>query len=263
MNAVSPSLDLAPALVVLPGPKCAIADDLGSILVIALVYTEQISTPMLLLAAGAVLSLVALNVFKVRTLAAYAFAGVLLWFFVLKSGIHATVAGVILAFTIPLRVEGRAGPSPLVRLEHSLHPWVAFGVLPVFAFANAGLALAGVGVGTLAEPVPLGIVAGLVVGKFLGVFASSAILIKLGLARLPEESNWVSLLGVAALCGIGFTMSLFIGGLAFGGAGERYLQQVRLGVLCGSVVSGTIGALFLSLGTKGGVAGGSAPERGF
>jgi NhaA family Na+:H+ antiporter len=241
----------------------AIADDLGSILVIALVYTAQISMPMLLLAGGAVLSLVALNVLKVRTLAAYAFAGVLLWFFVLKSGIQPTIAGVILAFTIPLRVDGQAAPSPLVRLEHGLHPWVAFGVLPVFAFANAGVALAGIGVGTLAEPVPLGIVAGLVVGKLLGVFASSAILIKLGFARLPMESNWVSLCGVAALCGIGFTMSLFIGGLAFADAGERYLQQVRLGVLCGSVLSGTVGTLFLGLGTKRGASGGSAPERGF
>src|SRR5208282_3974514 len=233
----------------------AIADDLGAIMVIALVYTDHVSVPMLLLAGAAVLALVALNACKVKTLSAYAFVGVFLWFFVLKSGIHATVAGVVLAFTIPLKVEAEAQPAPLVRLEQGLHPWVAFGVLPIFAFANAGVGLAGVGLATLAEPVPLGIVTGLVVGKLVGVFAASAILIKLGLARLPEECTWTSLLGIAALCGIGFTMSLFIGGLAFEAVGERYLQQVRLAVICGSVIAGTVGALFLVLGAQRGVSG--------
>jgi NhaA family Na+:H+ antiporter len=234
----------------------AIADDLGAILVIALVYTDNVSMPMLLLAGAAALLLVALNVCKVRALSAYAFVGVFLWLFVLKSGIHATVAGVILAFTIPLRVEEQARPSPLVQLEHGLHPWVAFGVLPIFAFANAGVVLAGVSVATLVEPVPLGIVAGLVVGKLVGVVGASAILIKLGLARLPEESSWLSLLGIAALCGIGFTMSLFIGGLAFEDVGEHHMQAVRLGVICGSLISGAAGALFLVLGAKRGVSGG-------
>jgi NhaA family Na+:H+ antiporter len=234
----------------------AIADDLGAILVIALVYTDNVSMPMLLLAGAAALLLVALNVCKVRALSAYAFVGVFLWLFVLKSGIHATVAGVILAFTIPLRVEEQARPSPLVQLEHGLHPWAAFGVLPIFAFANAGVVLAGVSVATLVEPVPLGIVAGLVVGKLVGVVGASAILIKLGLARLPEESSWLSLLGIAALCGIGFTMSLFIGGLAFEDVGEHHMQAVRLGVICGSLISGAAGALFLVLGAKRGVSGG-------
>jgi NhaA family Na+:H+ antiporter len=233
----------------------AIVDDLGAILVIALVYTDHVSAPMLLLAGAAFLALVTLNACKVRTLWAYAIVGVFLWFFVLKSGIHATVAGVILSFTIPLKVGAEEQPSPLVRLEQGLHPWVAFGVLPIFAFANAGVPLAGVGIATLAEPVPLGIVTGLVVGKLVGVFAASAILIKLGLARLPEQSSWTSLLGIAALCGVGFTMSLFIGGLAFEAAGEHYLQQVRLAVICASAVSGTVGALFLVLGTKRGVSG--------
>jgi NhaA family Na+:H+ antiporter len=227
----------------------AIADDLGAILVIALVYTDHVSVPMLLLAGAAFLVLVALNVFRVRALSAYVFVGVFLWLFVLKSGIHATVAGVVLALTIPLRGNGGVEPPPLVRLEQGLHPWVAFGVLPIFAFANAGVALAGIGLATLFAPVPLGIVAGLVVGKLLGVFAVSAMLIKLGLARLPEESSWTSLLGIAALCGIGFTMSLFIGGLAFDEEGG-HMQAVRLGVMCGSLISGGIGALFLVLGAK-------------
>ena len=235
----------------------AIADDLGAILVIAFVYTDNVSMPMLLLAGAAALLLVALNFCKVRALSAYAFVGAFLWLFVLKSGIHATVAGVILAFSIPLRVEEQARPSPLVLLEHGLHPWVAFGVLPIFAFANAGVVLAGVSVATLVEPVPLGIVTGLVLGKLVGVFGAGAILIKLGLARLPEESSWTAMLGIAALCGIGFTMSLFIGGLAFEDVGEHHMQGVRLGVICGSLIAGTAGALLLVLGAKRGVSGGN------
>lgn len=227
----------------------AIADDLGAILVIALVYTDHVSVMMLLLAGAAFLALVALNFFRVRALSAYALVGVFLWLFVLKSGIHATVAGVILAFTIPLKGEEGAQSSPLVRLEHGLHPWVAFGVLPIFAFANAGVVLAGIGLATLFAPVPLGIVTGLVLGKLIGIFGVSATLIKLGLARLPEESSWTSLLGIAALCGIGFTMSLFIGGLAFDEE-AGHMQAVRLGVICGSLISGSIGALFLVLGAK-------------
>ena len=228
----------------------AIADDLGAILVIAFVYTESVSTPMLLLAGVAILALVALNLCRVKALSAYAFVGVFLWLFVLKSGIHATLAGVILAFTIPLRVKDGDQPAPLVQLEHGLHPWVAFGVLPIFAFANAGVALSGVSLSTLAEPVPLGIVAGLVLGKLIGIFGACAIMIKLGFARLPEQSGWTSLLGIAALCGIGFTMSLFIGGLAFEDGSELHMQGVRLGVLGGSLIAGVLGASFLVLGTK-------------
>jgi len=228
----------------------AIADDLGAILVIAFVYTESVSAPMLLLAGMTILALIALNLFRVKALSAYAFFGVLLWLFVLKSGIHATLAGVILAFTIPLRVKDSDQSAPLVQLEHGLHPWVAFGVLPIFAFANAGVALSGVSLSTLAQPVPLGIVAGLVVGKLIGVFGASAILIKLGLARLPVESGWLSLLGIAALCGIGFTMSLFIGGLAFEDGSELHVQGVRLGVLGGSVIAGLMGAACLALGAR-------------
>jgi NhaA family Na+:H+ antiporter len=227
----------------------AIADDLGAILVIAFVYTESISTTMLLLAGVAILALVALNLCRVKALSAYGFVGVFLWLFMLKSGIHATLAGVILAFTIPLKVKNGDQPAPLVQLEHGLHPWVAFGVLPIFAFANAGVSLSGVGLTALAEPVPLGIVTGLVLGKLIGVFGVSCIMIKLGLARLPVGSGWTSLLGIAALCGIGFTMSLFIGGLAFE-EGELHMQGVRLGVLGGSLIAGALGASLLLLGTK-------------
>jgi NhaA family Na+:H+ antiporter len=226
----------------------AIADDLGAILIIAFVYTDNVSAQMLLFAGVAILSLIALNVCKVKALSAYAVVGVFLWLFVLKSGIHATLAGVIVAFAIPLRIEDQSQQSPLVRLEHGLHPWVAFGILPIFAFANAGVGLAGVSIATLLEPVPLGIVTGLVLGKLIGVLGASVILIKLRLARLPEESSWTSLIGVAALCGIGFTMSLFIGTLAFDDAGEFHMQEVRLGVIFGSLISGAIGALCLVLG---------------
>jgi len=228
----------------------AIADDLGAILVIALVYTEKVSMLMLLFAAAAILGLVLLNVFRVRALSAYAVVGVLLWAFLSKSGVHATLSGVLVAWAIPLRVESGEQPSPLVRLEQGLHPWVAFAVLPIFAFANAGVELAGVGVATLREPVPLGIVTGLVLGKLIGVFGASALLIKLGLARLPENSSWTALLGVAAICGIGFTMSLFIGSLAFEDGGELHMRGVRLGVIFGSLISGTFGTALLALGTK-------------
>jgi Na+:H+ antiporter, NhaA family len=227
----------------------AIVDDLGAILVIAFVYTESVSMVMLVLAGVATLALVALNLLKVRALSAYAFVGAFLWLFVLKSGVHATLAGVILAFTIPLKGDDGNQPSPLERLEHELHPWVAFGVLPIFAFANAGVSLAGVSIASLVEPVPRGIVVGLVAGKLIGIFGVSAVMIKLRLARLPMDSGWISLLGIAALCGIGFTMSLFIGGLAFEG-GEAQMEGVRLGVLCGSLIAGFIGALLLVLGAK-------------
>lgn len=227
----------------------AIADDLGAILIIAFVYTENVSAQMLLLAGGAILVLIALNLCQVKALSVYAVVGLLLWWFVLKSGVHATLAGVLVAFTIPLRVSEGDLPSPAARLEHGVHPWVAFGVLPIFAFANAGLSFTGVDVATLQDPVTLGILSGLVLGKLVGVFGASAILIKLRLARFPAQSNWTSLLGVAALCGIGFTMSLFIGSLAFDEAGAPYAQEVRLAVIFGSLVAGTIGASLLVLGT--------------
>jgi NhaA family Na+:H+ antiporter len=221
----------------------AIADDLGAIVIIALFYTAELSIAMLFLAAVAIAVLIALNLQKVTRIAPYVMVGVILWVFVLKSGVHATLAGVAIAFAVPLKTTDAQGVAPLHQLEHSLHPWVAFGVLPVFAFANAGVSFAGVTLTALAEPLPLGIAVGLFAGKLVGVFGASAILIRLGLAKLPEGAGWLQLIGVAALCGVGFTMSLFIGSLAFDGPG--YFTPLRLGVIAGSALSGVTGYLLL------------------
>jgi NhaA family Na+:H+ antiporter len=180
----------------------------------------------------------------------YMWVGALLWIFVLKSGVHATLAGVALAFAIPLRNPMDSDNSPLKYLEHELHPWVSFLILPAFAFANAGVPFTGMSFGDLFHAVPLGIMLGLVVGKLAGVYGFSIGAIKMGLAKMPEGATNQHLFGVAALCGIGFTMSLFIGGLAFehtGGDAEKYLLSHRLGILAGSLVSGVLGYLVLRL----------------
>ena len=221
----------------------AIADDLGAIVIIALFYTAELSIAMLFLAAVAIAVLIALNLQKVTRIAPYVMVGVILWVFVLKSGVHATLAGVAIAFAVPLKTTDAQGVAPLHQLEHSLHPWVAFGVLPVFAFANAGVSFAGVTLTALAEPLPLGIAVGLFAGKLVGVFGASAMLIRLGMAKLPENAGWLQLIGVAALCGVGFTMSLFIGSLAFDG--PDYFTPLRLGVIAGSALSGVTGYLLL------------------
>ncbi|QCP52644.1 Na+/H+ antiporter NhaA [Trinickia violacea] len=223
----------------------AIADDLGAIVIIALFYTADLSVAMLLFAAVAVALLIALNLFKVTRIAPYIIVGVFLWVFVLKSGVHATLAGVATAFAVPLKTADAEGHAPLHRLEHGLHPWVAFGVLPIFAFANAGVSFAGITLAALAEPLPLGIAAGLFAGKFVGVCGASAVLIGLGLAKLPAGASWPQLAGVAALCGVGFTMSLFIGSLAF--EGPEYFTPIRLGVIAGSLLSGIGGYMLLRL----------------
>jgi NhaA family Na+:H+ antiporter len=168
-----------------------------------------------------------------------------IWLLVYKSGIHATLAGVITALAIPLS-DGKGG-SPLTRAEHALHPWVAFVVLPMFAFVNAGVSLQGVTPGTLLQTVPLGIATGLVLGKAVGVFGASWLLIRFAGARLPAESGWQPFFGVCLLCGVGFTMSLFIGALAFEGQGAGYPTQVKLGVLCGSLLSALLGSVVLLL----------------
>jgi Na+:H+ antiporter, NhaA family len=221
----------------------AIADDLGAIVIIALFYTADVSVSMLLLAAVAIALLIGLNLMKITRIAPYVVVGVILWVFVLKSGVHATLAGVAVAFAVPLKTADPQGHAPLHQLEHSLHPWVAFGILPIFAFANAGVSFAGVTVTALAEPLPLGIALGLFVGKLVGVCGASAALVRLGLARLPEGTTWRQLVGVAALCGVGFTMSLFIGSLAF--EGPEYFTPLRLGVIVGSTLSGITGYLVL------------------
>ncbi len=221
----------------------AIADDLGAIVIIAVFYTAELSLSMLICAAIALSLLIALNLFRVTRIAPYMIVGVILWVFVLKSGVHATLAGVAAAFAVPLRATDGEGHAPLHRLEHTLHPWVAFGVLPIFAFANAGVSFAGITLAALSEPLPLGIAAGLFVGKFVGVYGACAAPIALGLAKLPAGASWPQLAGTAALCGVGFTMSLFIGSLAF--EGPEYFTPVRLGVIAGSLLSGTAGYLLL------------------
>ncbi len=221
----------------------AIIDDLGAIVVIAVFYTADLSALSLGLAAVAVAALVALNLLRVTHIAAYVLVGAVLWICVLKSGVHATLAGVITAFAIPLGAKDEHGRSLLTELEHLLHPWVAFLVLPMFAFANAGISLDGIGFASLAEPVTLGIALGLVVGKQIGIFLPIWACIRLHLVPMPAGANWMQLYALAILCGIGFTMSLFIGGLAFDSAEHKVF--VRLGVLAGSLVSAVAGFLLL------------------
>ncbi|HLL40362.1 MAG TPA: Na+/H+ antiporter NhaA [Rubrobacteraceae bacterium] len=253
----------------------AIVDDLGAVLVIALFYTEEINALNLLVALGALGLAFAYGRLGGRNLKVLAFFGVVVWFFVLQSGIHATVAGVLLALATPmkrkiapenLRDELRAGlehgefeevevkvanlervlgnaQSPLHRLEHLLHPWVAFLVLPIFALLNAGVDLGGGG-GALTEPVALGVVLGLLLGKPLGVLAFSWLAMKLGLASLPEGVDWGAMVGAGLLAGIGFTMSLFVGGLAFEGSDEL-LDQAKIGILAASVVAAVLGLILL------------------
>jgi NhaA family Na+:H+ antiporter len=221
----------------------AIIDDLGAILIIAFFYTDGLSLKALAGAGAGGLLLILLNRARVMAIGPYVFVGLLIWVFVYKSGIHATLAGVVTALAIPL-ADGKGG-SPLKAAEHALHPWVAFAVLPMFAFANAGVSLEGVTLATLVQTVPLGIAAGLLVGKAVGVFGASWLLIRFGGAQLPAQSDWVQFFGVCLLCGVGFTMSLFIGALAFQGQGGDYETQVKLGVLGGSLLSGLLGTAML------------------
>ena len=225
----------------------AIIDDLGAVVIIALFYTSSLSGLALAGAAAVTVALVALNRTNVKHLFPYIALGAVLWFLVLQSGVHATLAGVILALTIPLR-SNSAKPddmsSPLHKAEHGLAPWVTFLIVPLFGFANAGVSFDGITVSSLAEPVPLGIALGLFAGKQLGVFLASAAVIRLGWARLPSGASWKQVYGVAMLCGIGFTMSLFVGLLAFPDA-IALQNELKLGVLLGSVSSAIFGALLL------------------
>ncbi|KTC19594.1 Na+/H+ antiporter NhaA [Pseudomonas viridiflava] len=217
----------------------AIIDDLGAIIVIALVYSGELSQLSLILAAVSIIALIAMNRSGVSRLAPYLLVGLVLWVCVLKSGVHATLAGVVLAFCIPLRTSSKA--SPLLTLEHGLHPWVAYGILPLFAFANAGVSLAGVTMESFTHSVPLGIAAGLLLGKTLGVFGLTWLAVKTRMASLPKEANWGHVLGVSILCGIGFTMSLFVGSLAFEPGVSAYAGEDRMGILTGSILSAIIG----------------------
>ena len=221
----------------------AIIDDLGAIIIIAVYYTADLSLASLAVAGVGALTLILLNRFGVLRLAPYILVGVVMWAGVLKSGVHATLAGVVLAMAIPLRASEPGQEPPLKRLEHALHPWVAFGVLPAFAFANAGVSLAGLSLGSFFEPLPLGILLGLFLGKQVGVFGAVWLGVRLGLCRLPSGVTWLQIYGVALLAGIGFTMSLFIGTLAY--ESPAYSAGIRLGVLGGSILSGVLGYLVL------------------
>jgi NhaA family Na+:H+ antiporter len=226
----------------------AIIDDLGAVLIIALFYTNGLSFTDLGFAAAALFLLVLMNRLQVARLWPYLALGLVLWLFVLRSGVHATVAGVLLALAIPIGAKAGAAddaaPSPLHRLEHALHAPVAFIVVPIFGFANAGVSFAGVGGSALTEPPTLGIALGLLCGKFAGVFGATALTIRLGLATMPFRATWPHLLGVSLLCGIGFTMSLFIGLLAFSAA-PHLQEEMKIGILGGSLLSGLLGFLVL------------------
>lgn len=224
----------------------AIMDDLGAIVIIAAFYTHDLTPAALGLAAVAGLGLAWMNLIGIHRLAPYLVVGAILWVCVLESGVHATLAGVVLAFAIPLRVRTAAGHEerPLERLEHALHPWVAYLILPVFALANAGVSLAGITPASLAEPVPLGIALGLFLGKQVGVVGAAWLATRMG-TPLPEGTTWLQFYGVSVLTGIGFTMSLFIGTLAF--PDPEYGVAVRLGVLAGSIASALVGYAVLYL----------------
>ncbi|WP_371398103.1 Na+/H+ antiporter NhaA [Fretibacter rubidus] len=221
----------------------AIIDDLAAIIIIALFYTANLSIVALGWAGVGTIGLIILNRMGVMRITPYALIGLFVWACVLKSGVHATLAGVVTALAIPLRAKDPLASSPLHRAEHGLHIWVAFLILPLFAFANAGVSLSGISIDDVMAPIPLGIALGLFIGKQLGVFGFCVIAVKLGWAKLPSGANWRQMYGIACLTGIGFTMSLFIGTLAFDG--DETLNAVRLGVLMGSIASGVLGFVML------------------
>lgn len=224
----------------------AIFDDVGAIVIIALFYTSDLSVTALVTAACCLPVLYILNRRGVSEITPYLFLGLVMWVAVLKSGVHATLAGVVLAVFIPLRDPDKES-SPLHEIEHDLHTAVAYGILPIFAFANAGISLSGVSFESFLHPVPLGIIAGLFIGKQVGVFAFCALGVLLGIARLPEDLRWAHIYGTALLCGVGFTMSLFIGSLAFEETGVNLLFDERLGIITGSLLSGIGGYLVLRM----------------
>jgi Na+:H+ antiporter, NhaA family len=225
----------------------AIADDLGAIVIIALFYTSQLSVLSLVVAAIAALGLFVLNRRGVLSLVPYLLVGLVLWVAVLKSGVHATLAGVLVAMFIPYRKAPGQELTQLERLEDDLHPAVVYGILPLFAFANTGISFAGLTLQSLLEPVPLGIALGLFMGNQVGVMGFCWVAIKLGLARLPSGANWVHMYGISCLCGIGFTMSLFISSLAFEAAGGGAMINDRLGILVGSMAAALLGFAVLKL----------------
>ena len=226
----------------------AIIDDLGAIVIIAFFYSGNIEAKYLVLMLLSLIVLIALNKYKIKSFIPFLIVGIFLWDFTHQSGIHATIAGVLLALTIPHN-KNKSKESMLLKLEHGLSPYVAFGIMPLFAFANAGVSLEGLTFATLLNPVPLGIVLGLFFGKQIGVFALSYISVKLKFADKPSGSTWLALYGVSILTGIGFTMSLFVGNLAFVNNLE-YMDGVKIGVLTGSLLSTLFGYFLLLFSSK-------------
>ncbi|MDO9848336.1 Na+/H+ antiporter NhaA [Glaesserella parasuis] len=227
----------------------AIIDDLGAIVVIAIFFSHELSTTALISAAIAIAVLIIMNRMRVTAICAYMVVGLILWASVLKSGVHATLAGVIIGFCVPLK--GKNGEEPLAHFEHLLAPWCSFVILPLFAFSNAGVSLAGMSLSTLFSPLTMGVALGLLVGKTLGVFSFSFLAVKLGIAQLSEGINFKQIFAVSVLCGIGFTMSMFLAGLAFGGdeADGQFISLARLGILIGSGISAVLGYYLLKLCT--------------
>ena len=221
----------------------AIIDDLGAIIIIAFLYSTDLQYMYLILMIGSFLALLIINKFGVKKFAPYLLIGLFLWYFTHESGIHSTISGVVLALTIHHRIHEKDF-SLLLKLEHILSPYVAFGIMPLFALANAGVSLEGVSIKTLMAPVPLGILSGLFFGKQIGVFLFSYLSIKLKFAEMPSNSNWIKLYGVGILTGIGFTMSLFVGNLAFI-ENTQHMDGVKIGVLCGSLLSAGVGYFVL------------------
>ena len=232
----------------------AIIDDLGAILIIAAFYTSNLSMVSLFVALLAVTGLIWLALKRTQRIGPFMIIGLILWISVLKSGVHATIAGVLLGFFIPMgkHEEGAEDDSPLENLLHGLHPWVAFMILPLFAFVNGGVDLTGMTFGSLLEPVPLGIILGLLIGKQVGVFSFAWLSIKTGIAALPERVTMAQIYGTSILTGIGFTMSLFISSLAFEEVGMGYSRTDRLAIIIGSLLCGVVGYFVLKLATRKG-----------
>lgn len=226
----------------------AIIDDLGAIIIIAMFYTSNLSLMALSMAVIPFIGLILLNRSGVKTIAPYVILGTIMWVCVLKSGVHATLAGVITALAIPIHGKQGDDHSPLLKMEHGLQPWVAFMIVPIFAFANAGVSFSGITLDSIMAPLPLGIALGLFIGKQIGVFGMIYLAVKIGLAKLPDRATWPQVYGLACLTGIGFTMSLFIGTLAFDDA--TLMNDVRLGVILGSLGSGLLGVALLLFSTR-------------
>ncbi len=225
----------------------AVADDIGAVAVIALFYTAELSVGALAIAGALCAFLVVLNRLRVLNLGVYLLVGAALWLAVLKSGVHATVAGVVLAMAVPLRVPGPDDDSPLVHLEHTLHPWVSWGVIPIFALANAGVSVVG-GDLDLGHPIVLGVAGGLVLGKSIGIPGLAWLAVRSGVAALPAGAGWLHVLGIGLLGGIGFTMSIFVAGLAF--ADPALYDLAKVGIIGGSLLSGTLGVVVLTAAGK-------------